>query len=106
MEVSRLYDDYRKMLDAVRPDVVCICRPYARNAEACIEAAARSCHIICEKPIATSLDLEINDWLRQQFPPETLRERLRNRLYRLRMEACEMPGMWRFPRLRRRLLPS
>lgn len=53
---TRLYDDYRRMLDEVRPDVVAICMPFYRNAEACIEAAKRHCHIMCEKPIATTLD--------------------------------------------------
>jgi len=56
---ARLYDDYRSLLDAESPDIVVVGMPYHRNAEVCVEAARRGCHIMCEKPIATSLeDLE------------------------------------------------
>lgn len=51
------------------------------------------------------LDLEVNSWLARQFPPETLGERLRNLVYRLRLKAFNCRGMWRLPRLRRRLWP-
>lgn len=50
-----VYDDYRKMLDEVRPDVVSVCMPLHRNAEASIEAARRGIHVISEKPLATTL---------------------------------------------------
>jgi len=52
----RVYDDYRRMLDEVRPDIVSVCMPLYRNAEASIAAAAHGCHIICEKPLATCLE--------------------------------------------------
>ncbi|MCJ7544116.1 MAG: Gfo/Idh/MocA family oxidoreductase [Phycisphaerae bacterium] len=51
-----VYDDYRKMLDEVRPEVVSICMPLHRNAEASIAAAQHGCHILSEKPLATTLE--------------------------------------------------
>lgn len=53
------FDDYRKMLDEVRPDMVCVDGPFEKHAEMCIEAFLRNIHIFCEKPIALTLsDLE------------------------------------------------
>jgi len=49
------YEDYRKMLDEVRPDIACVFMRYYRIAEASIEAARRGCHVVCEKPVATDL---------------------------------------------------
>jgi predicted dehydrogenase len=51
----KVYDDYRRMLDEIKPDVACVCMEYYRNAEGCIAAAEHGCHVICEKPIATEL---------------------------------------------------
>ncbi len=51
-----LYDDYRKMLEEVRPEVVSVCMPLHRNAEASIAAAQCGCHVLCEKPLATTLE--------------------------------------------------
>ena len=51
-----VYDDYRKMLDEVKPDIVAVLMPLYRNAEASIAAAQRGCHIVSEKPLATTLD--------------------------------------------------
>lgn len=54
-----IYDDYRRMLDEAHPDVVGVFMPLHRLAEASIEAAQRGCHILSEKPLATTLaDLE------------------------------------------------
>jgi predicted dehydrogenase len=50
-----VYDDYRKMLDEVKPDVVSVCMPLHRNAEASMEAARRGIHVLSEKPLATTL---------------------------------------------------
>ena len=49
------FEDYAEMLDAVRPDVVSLCVPPARNAEVIIAAAERGVHILSEKPAADSL---------------------------------------------------
>ena len=43
------------MLDEIRPDIVSVCMPLYRNAEASIAAARHGCHIFSEKPLATSL---------------------------------------------------
>ncbi len=51
-----VYDDYRKMLEEVHPDVVSVCMPLHRNAEAATAAATHGCHILCEKPLATTLE--------------------------------------------------
>ncbi len=52
----RLYDDYRKLLGTEKPDVVVVGMPYHRNAEVSTEAAKRGCHVMSEKPIATTLE--------------------------------------------------
>ncbi len=53
---TRIYiDDYRKMLDEVKPDIVATFMPFGRMGEVNIEAARRGCHILTEKPIAQSL---------------------------------------------------
>jgi len=51
-----VYDDYRAMLDKVRPDVVGVFMPLYRNAEASVAAAEAGCHVISEKPLATTLE--------------------------------------------------
>ena len=51
-----VYDDYRKMIEQTHPDVVSVCMPLYRNAEASIFAAEHGCHIISEKPLATTLE--------------------------------------------------
>lgn len=52
---TRIYDDYREMLDSEDIDLVGICRPYSLNAEASIAAARRGIDIVSEKPVATTL---------------------------------------------------
>ena len=54
-EHTRIYDDYRKMLDSEAIDLVGICRPYSLNAEASIAATRRGIDIVSEKPVATTL---------------------------------------------------
>lgn len=49
-----VYDDYRKMLHDVGPDVVGVFCPLYRNAEVSIAAAETGCHIVSEKPLATT----------------------------------------------------
>jgi len=52
----KIYDDYRRMLDEVRPDVVGVFMPLYRNAEVSIQAACLGCHIASDKPLATTLE--------------------------------------------------
>lgn len=51
-----VYDDYREMLGEVDADIAAVFMPLYRNAEASIAAAQAGCHIISEKPLATTLD--------------------------------------------------
>lgn len=54
--ISRVYHDYREMLDREKPDFVDIITPPPTHLEMCREAARRGIHIICQKPLAPSLE--------------------------------------------------
>jgi len=54
--ISRVYADYREMLDREKPDFVDIITPPPTHLEMCREAARRLIHIICQKPLAPSLE--------------------------------------------------
>lgn len=49
------YTDYRDMLRDANPDVVSICTPNALHANMAVDAFRAGCHVLCEKPIATTL---------------------------------------------------
>jgi len=49
----KVYEDYRRMLDEAKPDIVCVFMRYHRNAEVATAAAQHGCHVVAEKPIAT-----------------------------------------------------
>ena len=51
-----VYDDYREMLDKEKPDIVSIAGPWHLHAEMSIEALQRDVNVICEKPIAFTLE--------------------------------------------------
>ena len=54
-----VYDDYRKMIDETKPDLVSVYVPMYQIAEVSTAAAERGCHVIAEKPLAITLaDLE------------------------------------------------
>jgi predicted dehydrogenase len=56
---ARTYRDYRRMLDAEKPDVVAVCNSNGERVAAILEAARRQHHVIAEKPLAmTRGDLE------------------------------------------------
>ncbi|NUQ63897.1 MAG: Gfo/Idh/MocA family oxidoreductase [Pirellulales bacterium] len=55
-EKTRIYDQFEQMLEKEELDVVGICLPYYRNAEASIAAARKGIHIVTEKPVATTLE--------------------------------------------------
>jgi predicted dehydrogenase len=55
LESGYLYADYRKMLDAERPDACLLFLENSRHAEATEECARRGVHVMVEKPIASSL---------------------------------------------------
>jgi predicted dehydrogenase len=53
----RPYDDYARMLDEVRPDIVCLSTRqtmHAAQLEEAVEAGVKG--IVCDKPLATSLE--------------------------------------------------
>ena len=50
------YTDYREMLDRERPDFVDVITPPGTHAEICAEAGARGIDIICQKPLAPTLE--------------------------------------------------
>lgn len=54
-EHTTIYDEFEEMLDKEELDVVGVCLPYYRNAEASIAAARKGIHIVSEKPVATTL---------------------------------------------------
>jgi predicted dehydrogenase len=52
--VSRVEEDYRRILDDRTIDAVHICTPNARHAAMVKEALTAGKHVLCEKPLATS----------------------------------------------------
>ena len=56
LEPLPVYTDYKTMLDAVHPDAVHICTPHYLHAEMAVEALERGIHVLCEKPLAISME--------------------------------------------------
>jgi predicted dehydrogenase len=54
--VGAWFDDYKTMLDKVRPEGVVIATPTALHAEQTIAALERGIPVLCEKPMARTLD--------------------------------------------------
>jgi predicted dehydrogenase len=54
--VPKVYTDWREMLAAERPDVVSVCLPNVQHLEVTITALDQGAHVVCEKPLATSVD--------------------------------------------------
>lgn len=50
------YDDFENVLDAARIDAVYICTPNTAHTDLAVRAAQRGIHILCEKPLATSVE--------------------------------------------------
>lgn len=53
---TQVYDHFEDMIEKEELDLVSICRPYSLNAEAVIAAAQKGIDVVCEKPVATTLD--------------------------------------------------
>ena len=51
-----VYTDYKKMLDVEKPDAIHICTPHYLHAEMCVEGLGRGIHVLCEKPLAISME--------------------------------------------------
>ncbi len=52
--IPNSYSDYREMLAKEKPDLVSVCLPNFLHAEVTIAAAEAGCHVLCEKPMATT----------------------------------------------------
>lgn len=52
---GRAYADYEEMLQKEKIDAVSVCTPNIVHGPATIAAAKAGCHVLCEKPMATSL---------------------------------------------------
>jgi len=50
------HSDYATMLETVRPDVVHVCTPHNQHADPAITALQRGINVICEKPLASTMD--------------------------------------------------
>ncbi len=54
--IANHYTDYLEMLDREKPDIVDIITPPETHLEMCREATDRGIHIICQKPLAPTLE--------------------------------------------------
>lgn len=50
--VSRVYKDYREMLETEKPDLVSVCTPNHTHKDITVDALAHGCHVHVEKPMA------------------------------------------------------
>lgn len=51
------FTDYKEMLKKAKPDLVSVCLPNALHATVTIEAINAGAHVLCEKPMAMSVEL-------------------------------------------------
>lgn len=56
LQVHKLYTDYRQALNDPQVDAVSICLPHDLHCAVAVEAAAAGKHILCEKPIAITVE--------------------------------------------------
>lgn len=54
--IAQCYTDYGRMLDEEQPDFVDVITRPAQHLEMCREAVRRGIHVICQKPLAPTLD--------------------------------------------------
>ncbi len=54
--IGQAYDDYRKMIDEVRPDAIHICTPNNTHYDIAKYAIEHGVHFICEKPFTTTVE--------------------------------------------------
>lgn len=53
--IPNVYGDWREMIDKERPDVVSVCLPNTAHRDVTIAALEAGAHVLCEKPLATSV---------------------------------------------------
>ncbi|MDE3096505.1 MAG: Gfo/Idh/MocA family oxidoreductase [Chloroflexota bacterium] len=54
--VPKVYADWREMIARERPDIVSVCVPNVAHREIVLAALDAGAHVLCEKPLATSVD--------------------------------------------------
>ncbi|MDR2611201.1 MAG: Gfo/Idh/MocA family oxidoreductase [Clostridiales Family XIII bacterium] len=55
LNVPKGYADYRELIDTEKPDVIHVCTPNQNHYEVAMYAMERGIHVLCEKPLATTL---------------------------------------------------
>ena len=50
------YTDLGQMVDEIHPDIVIICTPPLTHKAVAVEALSRGCHVLLEKPMATTIE--------------------------------------------------
>lgn len=53
--VPKVYGDWREMIARERPDIVSVCVPNVAHREIVLATLAAGAHVLCEKPLATSV---------------------------------------------------
>jgi predicted dehydrogenase len=53
--IPRVYTDWRRMLAEEQPDIVSVCLPNVLHYEVTVAALDAGAHVLCEKPLATSV---------------------------------------------------
>ncbi|OGO51722.1 MAG: hypothetical protein A2148_02860 [Chloroflexi bacterium RBG_16_68_14] len=53
--IPQVYRDWREMLEKERPGVVSVCLPNVLHREVAVAALEAGAHVLCEKPLATSV---------------------------------------------------
>lgn len=53
--IANVYTDWREMLEKERPDAVSVCVPNVHHREPVLGCLAAGAHVLCEKPLATSV---------------------------------------------------
>lgn len=53
--IAKVYSDWRQMIDEERPDSVSVCLPNVLHREPVLYALSKGAHVLCEKPLATSV---------------------------------------------------
>jgi len=54
--IPKVYSDWREMIETEKPDIVSVCLPNRYHREPTLFALAAGAHVLCEKPIATSVE--------------------------------------------------
>jgi predicted dehydrogenase len=53
--IPKVYADWREMIETEKPDIVSVCLPNVLHREPTLFALQAGAHVICEKPLATSV---------------------------------------------------